>query len=86
LRVNRRKLYGGRSPENYGPGVSRPIRAEDLVGAGEIAERLGLASASLVHDWTRRYDDFPTPIARLKSGKIWLWPEVKSWATETGRL
>jgi hypothetical protein len=66
--------------------VSRSIRAEDLVGAGEIADRLGLARPSLVHDWMRRYDEFPEPIARLKSGNVWLWPDVERWARRTGRL
>lgn len=56
------------------------------MGAGEIVERLGIASTSLVHDWIRRYDDFPDPIARLKSGNVWLWPDVESWARRTGRL
>jgi predicted DNA-binding transcriptional regulator AlpA len=66
--------------------VARPIRAEDLVGAGEIVDRLGIASTSLVHDWMRRYDDFPEPIARLKGGSIWLWSEVEAWARRTGRV
>lgn len=56
------------------------------MGAGEIVDRLGIASTSLVHDWMRRYDDFPEPIARLKGGSIWLWSEVESWARRTGRI
>ncbi len=57
-----------------------------LVGAAEIAERLGLASPSVVRDWRRRHPDFPTPVLQLKMGSIWHWPAVEAWARSTGRL
>lgn len=59
---------------------------DQLVGAAEIAERLGVRNASLVHDWVRRYPDFPEPVAELKAGHIWAWPDVEAWARHTGRL
>ena len=59
---------------------------DQLVGVTEIAERLVLADAHLIHDWRRRYDDFPPPVARLRMGLVWYWPEVERWARSTGRL
>ena len=32
------------------------------------------------------HSDFPQPVARLRMGLIWAWPDVKAWAIETGRL
>lgn len=57
-----------------------------LVGATEIAERLGLSLPQTVHLWRARYPDFPDPIAVLKMGMIWYWPDVEAWAKDTGRL
>lgn len=58
---------------------------DDLVGAAEIASRLGVAHASLVHDWRARYPDFPEPVARLTAALVWAWPDVEAWARKTGR-
>ena len=58
---------------------------KDLVGVAEIAERLGVGT-SVVHDWRRRHDDFPEPVLRLRMGLIWAWPDVRRWASSTGRL
>lgn len=66
--------------------VGRKVDADDLVGTKEIAERLGVARLQVVHDWIRRYDDFPEPIARFSSVRIWAWSDVKAWARQTGRL
>ncbi len=60
------------------------IDPDDIVGASEIADRLGVSS-SVVHDWQRRYDDFPGPLRRLRMGLLWSWPEVLAWARSTGR-
>jgi len=64
----------------------RRVYADDLVGAAEIAERLGLAQVQTVHSWRRRYDDFPQPIAQLRQALIWAWSDVEAWALRTGRL
>ena len=58
----------------------------DLVGAAEIASRLGMATASVVHDWRSRYPEFPEPVAKLKAAHVWAWPDVEKWARATGRL
>ena len=59
---------------------------DDLVGAREIADRLGVRQASMVHHWRRRHADFPVPVVTLHAGHFWLWPEVERWARATGRL
>jgi hypothetical protein len=63
----------------------RRVYADDLVGAAEIAERLGLAQVQTVHSWRRRYEDFPQPVAQLRQALIWDWRDVASWASRTGR-
>ena len=65
--------------------MGRKLDADDLVGAAEIAERLGLAQIQTVHTWRRRYDDFPEPVAQLKQALIWSWDDVDRWARRTGR-
>jgi Putative ATPase subunit of terminase (gpP-like) len=64
----------------------RRLWADELVGAAEIAERLGLAQVQTVHSWRRRYENFPQPVARLRQALIWSWPDVEAWARDTGRL
>ena len=59
---------------------------DQLVGATEIADRLGLKLPQTVRDWRRRYDDFPQPVATLAMGHVWHWPDVERWARATGRL
>lgn len=58
---------------------------DQLVGAAEIGDRLG-AQARTVHQWHKRYDDFPEPVARLRQAMVWAWPDVERWARSTGRL
>lgn len=65
--------------------VARRVDSEEIVGVSEIADRLGVSS-SVVHDWQRRYEGFPTPLRRLRMGLLWHWPEVEEWAQATGRL
>ena len=66
--------------------MGRKLDADDLVGAAEIAERLGLAQVQTVHTWRRRYEDFPEPVAQLRQALIWSWPDVREWARTSGRL
>jgi hypothetical protein len=58
----------------------------ELVGAAEIARRLGAGRTSVVHDWRRRHDDFPAPLTTLSMGHVWAWPDIETWARATGRL
>ena len=58
---------------------------DELVGAAEIAERLGSAPRT-IHAWRRRHPDFPAPVAELTSALVWYWPDVERWARKTGRI
>ena len=66
--------------------MGAPVDPDELVGAAEIAARLGLASTSVIHDWRRRHADFPKPVRVLSMGVLWTWPEIERWARTTGRL
>lgn len=66
--------------------MGRQVDVDQLVGASEIAERLGVNRPSLVQDWRLRYSDFPQPVARLKGAHVWAWPDVERWARRSGRL
>jgi transposase-like protein len=58
---------------------------DELVGAAEIARRLGVKRPGVVHDWRRRYPEFPQPVTTLQAGHVWAWPDVEKWAKKTGR-
>jgi hypothetical protein len=58
---------------------------DELVGAAEIAQRMGVGKSTVVHDWRRRHPEFPEPVASLTAGLVWAWPDVVAWAKATGR-
>jgi predicted DNA-binding transcriptional regulator AlpA len=66
--------------------VGRRVDVEDLAGAYEIAQRLGVARPQVIHEWRCRHADFPEPIAQLKTALIWDWKDIERWAKATGRL
>ena len=66
--------------------MGRKVDTQDLVGAHEIAQRLGVSRPQVVHEWRRRHQDFPDPIATLKTAFIWDWREVQEWARLTTRI
>jgi len=66
--------------------MGRKLDIDLLVGAAEIAERLGAANSQVVHVWRRRHADFPKPVMQLKTALIWYWPDVEEWAARSGRL
>jgi hypothetical protein len=65
--------------------VSRRWDLDDLVGAAEIATRLGLKTPMTIHQWSHRHADFPRPIMNLTMGQLWSWRAVNAWARKTGR-
>ena len=65
--------------------AKREIDPTDLVGAPEIAERLGLARPQVVHNWRYRHEDFPAPLVELRQGNVWYWPDVFKWVSRTRR-
>ena len=66
--------------------MGRRVDVDDLVGAQEIADRLGVSRPQTVHVWRGRHADFPDPVVTLTMGLLWSWPDVEAWAKSTGRL
>jgi predicted DNA-binding transcriptional regulator AlpA len=66
--------------------MGRKVDVDQLVGAAEIAERLGVARPQVIHEWRRRHGDFPQPVAHLRQALVWYWPDIQQWARHTGRL
>jgi hypothetical protein len=64
--------------------VVAPRPRDELVGQAEIAEMLGVTKQR-VHQLTGNVD-FPLPVQRLRSGRIWRRKDVETWARDTGRL
>jgi glutathione-regulated potassium-efflux system ancillary protein KefG len=61
--------------------VAPDVSTEELVGAAEVAEILGLSHAASVSTYLHRYPDFPAPIVNLKKSRVRLWlrPQVQAW-------
>jgi hypothetical protein len=51
---------------------------ETLIGVYEVAE-LANVSPSAVANWRKRFNDFPTPLAELKSGPVFAENQIKLW-------
>ena len=66
--------------------MGRRLDVDQLVGASEIAKRLGLKTRQSVHVWRQRYPDFPEPALRLDMGLVWNWPDIERWAKKAGKL
>jgi hypothetical protein len=58
------------------------VNTDDLCDAREVAGLLGLAHATSVSGYLRRYRDMPRPVVDLGAGRprLWLRPDVRSWA------
>lgn len=63
---------------------------DHMVGAYDIAQRLGWRHPELVHHYLNTDPTFPRPVAAIggptRKTKVWMWPEVERWARRTGRL
>jgi hypothetical protein len=66
--------------------MAKKVDPADLVGAHEIAERMGLSIPNVVHTWRKRHQDFPEPIAELQAGLIWDLNDIAELLKETKRL
>lgn len=73
------------TPRNYSRHVGKRVDVEYLVGAHEIAKRLGLKNPHTIHVWRTRHKDFPKPVAKLKTAMIGDWAEISAWISSTGR-
>lgn len=62
-------------------------RTEDLIDAQAVAELLGLSHRNTVSVYQKRYPDMPRPVLDMGKGRcrLWLKPEIVSWANRTGR-
>ncbi|WP_412735716.1 helix-turn-helix transcriptional regulator [Krasilnikovia sp. MM14-A1259] len=56
-------------------------RKLNLMGAHEIRVRLGGISRQRAYQLTSRRD-FPTPVAELAMGNVWLAEDVEAWIKE----
>lgn len=64
--------------------MTKPDCEPEPVGPAEIAERLGVAVAT-VYVW--RHDGLlPPPRWQIFRGPIWDWRDIATWATSAGRL
>ena len=52
-----------------------------VVGLSEVAELFGVTK-QVAANWKNRRDDFPKPIAELKSGPVWSHDDIAAWAAE----
>jgi hypothetical protein len=64
--------------------VGDRIDPDLLVGASDIAERLGFKRTQNVHWYFQHDDSFPEPVARIGSGPkptlVWYWPHIEVWS------
>jgi predicted DNA-binding transcriptional regulator AlpA len=72
---------------SYAHRMGRRVDLEDLVDAHEVAALLGLARATSVHVYQRRYPDMPRPV--LDRGglraRFWLRSEILAWQHKRNR-
>lgn len=68
--------------------MGRKVDLADLLDAVDVAELLGLSTATAVATYRRRYADFPAPVWASKGGRCqaWLRADIEAWARRTGRL
>jgi len=66
--------------------MGRKVDVDELVGAADIADRLGWSHVQTVHTTRRRHPDFPQPTTVINGTHlVWYWPDVERWARSTGR-
>lgn len=59
------------------------LSVHHLVGSAEIARMLNVSRQRA--DALSRRDDFPAPVAHLKTGRVWESEAVEVWARSHGR-
>ena len=59
---------------------------DELVGAAEIAERLGVGKSTVVHDWRRRYPSSPSRWPSCRLGSYGHGQTSRSGRSSTGRV
>jgi len=43
-----------------------------------------VSQPQVVHEWRKKYPDFPAPVATLNTALIWDYREVERWAGTPG--
>ena len=63
------------------------VKTEDLLDAQGVADILGLSHRNSISSYQTKYPDMPRPVVVLGKGRIRLWlrPQIESWARKTGR-
>ena len=69
--------------------MGRRVDVEQLVGASDIAHRLGWPRTQDVHTVRARDPEFPEPLCVLGGGErrgfhVWYWPDVAVYARKKG--
>jgi predicted DNA-binding transcriptional regulator AlpA len=64
--------------------MTSDLDGEELVGAAEVASRLGLKRSRQVLDLRLHRFGFPRPVARTGRSLVWSWPQVANWAETEG--
>ncbi len=61
--------------------MGRRVDVDDLVDAHDVAELLGLAHATSVHLYQRRYPQMPRPVLDRggRRARLWLRTEITDW-------
>jgi predicted DNA-binding transcriptional regulator AlpA len=61
--------------------MGRRVDVDDLVDAHDVAELLGLAHATSVHLYQRRYPQMPRPVLDRggRRARLWLRTEITAW-------
>ena len=72
--------FPGECPRRNG---MRHVAPHDLVGLGEIADRLGTARVN-VRQWRFR-GLLPEPVTTVSGTPVWAWSEILEWTKGPGR-
>jgi hypothetical protein len=63
------------------------VAVKNMLGASDLADRLGFEFPQSIHNLRRRHPSFPHPVATINgTHQVWDWPDVEAWAKANGRL
>lgn len=57
----------------------------EMMGLFEIAKLAGVTTAA-VTNWTKRYNDFPAPIADVQAGRFYDKDQIEAWLRRKGKI
>lgn len=57
------------------------VETDDLIGAAEVADLLGLRHSNSVTTYLNRYPDFPRPVLERSRSRVRLWlkQDIRRW-------